>query len=213
MTNYNSTEMKVAIIKYNAGNIYSVYCACRRLGADAIITDDPEEIRRADRVIFPGVGEARAAMEYLRDHQLDQLICSLTQPVLGICIGMQLLCQESEEGAMEGENTRCLGVFDVAVSRFRPSDPELKVPQMGWNQIQMASDCGLFQSVQEGSYVYYVHSYRVPVCPYTIATTEYGETYSAALRKDNFWATQFHPEKSGSVGEQILRNFLTNIND
>lgn len=213
MTNNKSSEMKVAIIKYNAGNIYSVYCACKRLGADAVITDNPEEIHNADRVIFPGVGEARAAMDYLRANQLDQLIISLKQPVLGICIGMQLLCRESEEGAIEGENTRCLGIFDVAVNRFRPADPDLKVPQMGWNQIQTPSGCELFQSVQDGAFVYYVHSYRVPVCPYTIATTEYGETYSAALRKNNFWATQFHPEKSGSVGEQILRNFLTNIND
>lgn len=200
--------MKVAIIKYNAGNIYSVYCACKRLGADAVITDDPTEIVQADRVIFPGVGEARAAMDYLCEKGLDKLICSLKQPVLGICIGMQLLCRESEEGAEDGKNTRCLGIFDVPVERFKPSDPDLKVPQMGWNQVAGKAGEGLFQSVSPTDYVYYVHSYRVPVCEYTIATTEYGETYSAALHKGNFWATQFHPEKSGAVGEQILRNFL-----
>lgn len=202
--------MKVAIIKYNAGNIYSVYCACKRLGADAIITDDPEEIANADRVIFPGVGEARAAMDYLCDKGLDKLICNLTQPVLGICIGMQLLCRESEEGAVNGENTKCLGIFDVPVQRFRPTDSNLKVPQMGWNQIDSDTDCPLFQGIKNGDFVYYVHSYRVPVSPYTISRTEYGETYSAALHKDNFWATQFHPEKSGSVGEQILKNFICN---
>lgn len=202
--------MKVAIIKYNAGNIYSVYCACKRLGADAIITDDPEEIANADRVIFPGVGEARAAMDYLCDKGLDKLIRNLTQPVLGICIGMQLLCRESEEGAVNGENTKCLGIFDVLVQRFRPTDSNLKVPQMGWNQIDSDTDCPLFQGIKNGDFVYYVHSYRVPVSPYTISRTEYGETYSAALHKDNFWASQFHPEKSGSVGEQILKNFICN---
>lgn len=200
--------MNVAIIKYNAGNIYSVYCACKRLGADAVITDDPEVIRQADRVIFPGVGEARAAIDYLRAQGLDKLICSLKQPVLGICIGMQLLCRESEEGALDGANTPCLGIFDVPVQRFRPADADLKVPQMGWNDVDPQADCPLFQSVGKGDFVYYVHSYRVPVCPYTIAVTDYGELYSAALHKDNFWATQFHPEKSGPVGEQILRNFL-----
>lgn len=200
--------MKVAIVKYNAGNIYSVYCACKRLGVEAIITDSPEEIRSADRVIFPGVGEARAAMDYLVDTGLDQLIRSLTQPVLGICIGMQLLCRESEEGAVDGQNVRCMGIFDVPVERFRPIDPELKVPQMGWNQIAPVAGNSLFQEVHDGDFVYYVHSYRVPLCSYTIATTEYGELYSAALHHQNFWATQFHPEKSGSVGEQILRNFI-----
>ncbi|MBR5068402.1 MAG: imidazole glycerol phosphate synthase subunit HisH [Bacteroidales bacterium] len=201
--------MRVAIIKYNAGNIYSVYCACRRLGCDAVITDDPATIREADRVIFPGVGEAKAAMEYLNQKGLADLIRSLTQPVLGICIGMQLLCSHSEEGDVD-----CLGIFDVPVIRFRPSSKDFKVPQMGWNTIErFLQDEGntnsLFVNLHEGDYVYYVHSYHVPLCAYTIAQTDYDGFYSAALHKGNFWATQFHPEKSGSVGEQILRNFLS----
>ena len=201
--------MKVAIIKYNAGNIYSVYCACRRLGCEAVITDDPKVIREADRVIFPGVGEASAAMQYLNRTGLADLIRSLRQPVLGICIGMQLLCSHSEEGDVD-----CLGIFDVPVIRFRPTTPELKVPQMGWNTIERfqheaVTTNSLFTNLHEGDYVYYVHSYHVPLCPYTIAQTDYDGPYSAALHKDNFWATQFHPEKSGPVGEQILRNFLS----
>lgn len=194
--------MKIAIIKYNAGNIYSVYCACQRLGVEAEITDDPAVIRAADRVIFPGVGEARAAMEYLNATGLSDVIRSLHQPVLGICIGMQLLCQHSEEGDVD-----CLGIFDVPVIRFKPEDPSLKVPQMGWNTVT-PSDSSLLKDVKATDYVYYVHSYHVPVCAYTIAETDYDGPYSAALHKDNFWATQFHPEKSGSVGEQILRNFI-----
>ena len=206
--------MKVAIIKYNAGNIYSVYCACRRLGHDAVITDDPVVIRQADRVIFPGVGEARAAMQHLNMTGLADVIRGLQQPVLGICIGMQLLCSHSEEGDVD-----CLGIFDVPVVRFRPSSKVFKVPQMGWNTIEKfegsenTADSGnsnsLFINLHEGDYVYYVHSFHVPICPYTIAQTDYDGFYSAALRKDNFWATQFHPEKSGPVGEQILRNFLS----
>ena len=202
--------MKVAIIKYNAGNIYSVYCACRRLGHDAVITDDPVVIRQADRVIFPGVGEARAAMQHLNQTGLADVIRGLRQPVLGICIGMQLLCSHSEEGDVD-----CLGIFDVPVVRFRPSSKEFKVPQMGWNTIEkfeMTAEIGnsnrLFINLHEGDYVYYVHSFHVPICSYTIAQTDYDGFYSAALHKDNFWATQFHPEKSGPVGEQILRNFL-----
>ena len=203
--------MKVAIIKYNAGNIYSVYCACRRLGHDAVITDDPVVIRQADRVIFPGVGEARAAMQHLNQTGLADVIRGLQQPVLGICIGMQLLCSHSEEGDVD-----CLGIFDVPVIRFRPSSKEFKVPQMGWNTIEkfeMTAENGnsnrLFINLHEGNYVYYVHSFHVPICSYTIAQTDYDGFYSAALHKDNFWATQFHPEKSGPVGEQILRNFLS----
>ena len=203
--------MKVAIIKYNAGNIYSVYCACRRLGHDAVITDDPVVIRQADRVIFPGVGEARAAMQHLNQTGLADVIRGLQQPVLGICIGMQLLCSHSEEGDVD-----CLGIFDVPVVRFRPSSKEFKVPQMGWNTIEkfeMTAENGnsnrLFINLHEGDYVYYVHSFHVPICSYTIAQTDYDGFYSAALHKDNFWATQFHPEKSGPVGEQILRNFLS----
>lgn len=203
--------MKVAIIKYNAGNIYSVYCACQRLGCEAVITDDPTVIREADRVIFPGVGEARAAMQHLNATGLADVIRGLKQPVLGICIGMQLLCKHSEEGDVD-----CLGIFNVPVLRFRPSSQEFKVPQMGWNTIEKfettsvkETQKSLFINLHEGDYVYYVHSYHVPLCAYTIAQTDYDGYYSAALHKDNFWATQFHPEKSGSVGEQILRNFLS----
>ena len=203
--------MKVAIIKYNAGNVYSVYCACRRLGHDAVITDDPVVIRQADRVIFPGVGEARAAMQHLNQTGLADVIRGLRQPVLGICIGMQLLCRHSEEGDVD-----CLGIFDVPVVRFRPSSKEFKVPQMGWNTIEKFEKTAendnsnrLFINLHEGDYVYYVHSFHVPICSYTIAQTDYDGFYSAALHKDNFWATQFHPEKSGPVGEQILRNFLS----
>lgn len=203
--------MKVAIIKYNAGNIYSVYCACRRLGHDAVITDDPVVIHQADRVIFPGVGEARAAMQHLNQTGLADVIRGLRQPVLGICIGMQLLCRHSEEGDVD-----CLGIFDVPVVRFRPSSKEFKVPQMGWNTIEKFEKTAengnsnrLFINLHEGNYVYYVHSFHVPICSYTIAQTDYDGFYSAALHKDNFWATQFHPEKSGPVGEQILRNFLS----
>lgn len=197
--------MLVALVKYNAGNIYSVYCACKRLGVEAVITDDPAVLRSADRVIFPGVGEARAAMEHLNATGLADVIRSLKQPVLGICIGMQLMCSHSEEGDVD-----CLGIFDAPVVRFRPTDASLKVPQMGWNTVAPRPDVPLFQDVQDTDFVYYVHSYHVPICPYTIAVTDYGGPYSAALHKDNFWATQFHPEKSGSVGEQILRNFILN---
>ncbi len=196
----------VAIVKYNAGNIYSVFCACKRLGYEPVITDDPELLRSAEKVIFPGVGEARAAMEYLNATGLADVIRSLKQPVLGICIGMQLMCRHSEEGDVD-----CLGIFDAPVERFRPTSAVDKVPQMGWNTVSAngASDKNcLFEGVADGAYVYYVHSYRVPVCADTIATTDYCGEYSAALHKGNFYATQFHPEKSGSVGEQILKNFL-----
>lgn len=192
----------IAIVKYNAGNIYSVYCACKRLGYEPVITDDPELLRSADKVIFPGVGEARAAMEYLNATGLSNVIRELKQPVLGICIGMQLMCRHSEEGDVD-----CLGIFDAPVERFTPTCADDKVPQMGWNTITSLST-SLYHNVDEGAYVYYVHSYRVPVCDYTIGCTDYCGTYSASLHKDNFYATQFHPEKSGSVGEQILKNFL-----
>lgn len=192
----------VAIVKYNAGNIFSVYCALKRLGHEAVITDDPELLRKADKVVFPGVGEARAAMEHLNANGLSDVIKNLKQPVLGICIGMQLLCRHSEESDVD-----CLGIFDTDIVRFNPENPELKVPQMGWNQISSLKT-DLFKDVNEGSYVYYVHSYHAPLCEYTIAQTDYDGLYSAALHKDNFYATQFHPEKSGSVGEQILKNFL-----
>ncbi len=200
--------MKVAIVKYNAGNIYSVFCACKRLGFEPVITDSPEELQAADKVIFPGVGEARAAMDYLNATGLSEVVRNLKQPVLGICIGMQLMCKHSEEGDVD-----CLGIFDAPVERFRPADASAKVPQMGWNTVQtkgngLPADNPLFAHIEDGSYVYYVHSYRVPVCADTLAQTDYCGPYSAALHKDNFWATQFHPEKSGSVGEQILKNFL-----
>lgn len=194
--------MNIAIIKYNAGNNFSVECALRRLGYEAIVTDNPDEIRHADKVIFPGVGEASSAMEYLRAHGLDQVIKSLTQPVLGICIGQQLMCRYSEEGDVD-----CLGIFDVDVKRFNASESDLKIPHMGWNTISLVKDdfipCNL-----NGKYVYYVHSYYVPVNDATIATTDYILPYSAALHKGNFYATQFHPEKSGDIGEQILKCFL-----
>ena len=192
----------IAVVKYNAGNIFSVLCALQRLGYEAVLTDDPEMLNKADKVVFPGVGEARAAMEYLNEHGLSDVIRNLKQPVLGICIGMQLLCRHSEESDVD-----CLGIFDTDIVKFRPSTPDMKVPQMGWNQITDLKT-NLLKDVKESSFVYYVHSYHAPLCDYTIATTDYDGPYSAALHKDNFYATQFHPEKSGSVGEQILKNFL-----
>lgn len=193
--------MQVAVVKYNAGNIYSVMNALKRLGVEPLLTDDAQQLRKADRVLFPGQGEASGAMRYLREHGLDEVICSLTQPVLGICIGQQLLCRHSEEGEVD-----CLGIFDADVKRFSPTRHEDKVPCMGWNKIY-DTDSQLMTGI-EGQYVYFVHSYYVPLCPETIATADYIQPYSAALHKDNFYATQFHPEKSGSVGEHIIRNFL-----
>ena len=194
--------MKVAILKYNAGNVFSVDCALRRLGVEPIVTDNVEQLRRADKVVFPGVGEASSAMAYLRSRHLDELIRSLNQPVIGICIGQQLLCRNSEEG-----NTECIGVFDTSVKRFSEA-PGVKVPEMGWNTIKPLVDNPLLKGIDENSYVYYVHSYYVPVCDDTIAVTDYSLPFSAAMNKDNFYATQFHPEKSGGVGELILKNFL-----
>lgn len=194
--------MKVAVVKYNAGNIYSVIHALQRMGVDPVLTDDASELRQADRVLFPGQGEASTAMRYLRERGLDEVIRRLTQPVLGICIGQQLLCLHSEEGDVD-----CLGIFDAEVKRFCPERHEDKVPHMGWNQIERPSSM-LFDGFSGGEYVYFVHSYYVPLCRETIATTQYILPFSASLHKDNFYATQFHPEKSGSVGEQILRNFL-----
>lgn len=197
--------MKVAIVKYNAGNICSVINAVKRLGIEPLLTDDPEELRTADKVIFPGQGEASNTMQYLRERGLDKLILSLKQPVLGICIGMQLLCRHSEE-----QDTDSLGVFDVDVKRFRPTKHEDKVPQMGWNEIYDTKSA-LYEGFEKNEFVYFVHSYYVPLCEHTIATTDYVQPYSSSLHKDNFYATQFHPEKSGSVGERILRNFIYNI--
>lgn len=194
--------MQVAIVKYNAGNIRSVLNALHRCGVEAVLTDDVETLTSADKVIFPGQGEARTTMTYLRQHRLDEVIRNLRQPVLGICIGMQLLCRHSEE-----EDTDCLGVFDVDVVKFRPTRHEDKVPQMGWNTIEgMKSD--LFKGLSEREFVYFVHSFYAPLCNDTIATTNYVQPYSSALHRDNFYATQFHPEKSGAVGERIIRNFL-----
>jgi imidazole glycerol phosphate synthase, glutamine amidotransferase subunit len=192
--------MKVAVIKYNAGNIRSVLFALKRINIDAIVTDNIDEIRSADRVIFPGVGEASSAMQYLKERQLDTLICSLTQPVLGICLGMQLMCTHSEE-----RNTPCLGIFDETVKRFPQT--ELKVPQIGWNNI-IELKSPLFERIPQNTYMYFVHSYYVELCENTIACTDYVLKYSSALHKDNFFATQFHPEKSGEIGQKILHNFI-----
>jgi glutamine amidotransferase len=195
--------MGVVIIKYNAGNVFSVKCALQRIGVDAVVTDDLNIIRAADKVIFPGVGEASTAMSYLREKGLDGVIRDLKQPVLGICIGLQLLCRSSQEG-----NTRGIGVFDVDIKRFdNTARPDLKIPHMGWNTIAV-SDNALIEQRLDGAYVYYVHSYYAPVSPYTIATTDYITPFSAALHKDNFYATQFHPEKSGLVGESVLKKFI-----
>ncbi|MDR2118778.1 MAG: imidazole glycerol phosphate synthase subunit HisH [Tannerellaceae bacterium] len=194
--------MNVAVVKYNAGNIYSVVYALKRLGVEPVVTADAGLLQKADKVIFPGVGEAHTTMTHLREHALDGLIRSLRQPVLGICLGMQLMCRFSEEG-----NEDCLNIFDVEVKRFLPSRQEEKVPHMGWNTLHDVKE-GLFDSRQEGGFVYFVHSYYVPLHDCTAAVTDYIHPFSAALHKDNFYATQFHPEKSGAAGEAILKNFL-----
>ena len=191
--------MNVAIVKYNAGNIYSVVNALKRLGVEPLLTDDAEQLQKADRVLFPGQGEARGAMEYLKAHRLDEVIRNLRQPVLGICVGQQLLCQHSEEGDVD-----CIGVFDAEVTRFQPVRHEDKVPCMGWNRLTNVKS-PLFE---DDSYVYFVHSYYVPLCEDTAATADYILPYSAAMHKGNFYACQFHPEKSGKVGERIIQNFL-----
>ena len=199
--------MTIAVVNYNAGNIFSVLTALKRLGVEPILTDDAQALRRADRVIFPGQGEAAQAMHALHEKGLDEVLPSLTQPLLGICIGQQLLCQHSDEGDVD-----CLGIFPTTVHRFAPTRHEDKVPHMGWNQIRMvqgAQDSPLLRGIPEGAFVYFVHSFYVPACEFTIATTDYILPFSAAIQRDNFFATQFHPEKSGSVGEQILHNFLT----
>jgi imidazole glycerol-phosphate synthase subunit HisH len=197
--------MNIAIIKYNAGNIQSVEFALKRLGIEPEITADKEKILAADKVIFPGVGEAFNTMKYLREHKLDKLIVSLKQPVLGICLGLQLMCKHSEEG-----NTDCLGIFDEEVKRFQikpGQESTFKVPQMGWNTITNLTS-GIFDASLENQYVYFVHSFYAAIGPHTAALTEYIQPFSAALYKNNFYATQFHPEKSGTVGAKILKNFI-----
>ncbi len=192
--------MKIAIIDYGAGNIQSIQFALERLGFEGILTNDVAFIQSADKVIFPGVGEASSAMKKLTETGLDQLIPTLKQPVLGICLGMQLMCKSSEEG-----NTKGLGVFDVDIIKFSNA---VKVPQMGWNTIYNLNS-NLFKNIQENDYMYLVHSFYAPKCAEMIATTNYELEYVTALHKDNFYGVQFHPEKSGTAGEQILKNFLT----
>lgn len=207
--------MKVSIVKYNAGNIFSVINALQRMGIEPLWTDNPEELMSSDRVIFPGQGEAHSTMAYLRERNLDRVIAGLKQPVLGICVGQQLLCSHSEEG-----DTDCIGVFPIQVKRFRPNVHEEKVPCMGWNSLNLHLPDGsmvrkteqgvspLFRGLKQEDYVYFVHSYYCELCDNTIAVADYIQPYSAALQKDNFFATQFHPEKSGKIGLQILQNFI-----
>lgn len=194
--------MDVAIVKYNAGNIFSVVNAMKRLGISPTLTDDAELLMKADKVLFPGQGQAKEAMDYLCEHHLDSVIRNLRQPVLGICVGQQLLCRHSEEGDVD-----CIGIFDVDVKRFQPQRHEDKVPAMGWNSLYDLKS-PLYKDINDNPYTYFVHSYYVPLCEETIATANYILPYSASLHKDNFYTCQFHPEKSGKVGEQILKNFL-----
>ena len=201
--------MNVAIVKYNAGNIYSVVNALKRLGIEPLLTDDAELLMKADKVLFPGQGHAGEAMDYLRARKLDVLIRDLKQPVFGICVGQQLLCKHSEEG-----DTDCIGIFDAEVKRFQPQRHEDKVPCMGWNELKLTVDSGqltvnpILKNLGDNPYVYFVHSYYVPVCAETIATADYILPYSASMHKDNFYTCQFHPKKSGKVGEQIIKNFI-----
>lgn len=190
----------IAIVQYNAGNTRSVYCALKRLGVSPVVTDDPGKLKRADRVIFPGVGEAKSAMDYLRVRELDQVILSLTRPFLGICLGMQLMCRKSEE-----HKTVTLGLFSEEVRKFPPGE---KVPHMGWNTLENLSS-PLFRGIPEGTFVYFVHSYFASIGESTIADSCHTISFSAALNRNNFYGTQFHPEKSGRAGEAILKNFLS----
>ena len=194
--------MNLSIIQYNAGNIQSVLYALERLGVTATVTDDPTLIQASDKVIFPGVGEASTAMAYLKERNLDQLIVSLKQPVLGICLGMQLMCKHSAEN-----DTNCLGIFEEQVLAFKATESSTKVPQVGWNNIKnLKTD--LFNGVPENSFTYFVHGYFAGLGDNTIATTDYIQEYSSGLYKNNFYGVQFHPEKSATVGEQIIQNFL-----
>jgi imidazole glycerol-phosphate synthase subunit HisH len=197
--------MRLVIIKYNAGNIQSVLYALERIGREAVVTDDPVQIREADKVIFPGVGEASTCMRYLRERGLDGLIRGLKQPVLGICLGMQLMCSYSEEN-----DTPCMGIFEERVRRFAPVDVSIKVPQIGWNNIYDL-ETPLFEGVADGSYCYSVHGYYAALGAHTIAKTDYVQPYSSGLHTANFYGLQFHPEKSAQAGERILRNFIDYI--
>ena len=194
--------MDTVVIKYNAGNLRSVEFALSRLGIDPIFSDEAETILRAQRIIFPGVGEASSAMKYLKERQLDEVILAAKQPFLGICLGMQLMCKHSEEN-----NTTCLGIFDESVRKFNPVDPALKVPQIGWNTISDLKTT-LFADIPEESFCYFVHGYFASEGEHTIATTDYGGLYSAALNKGNYYGVQFHPEKSADIGQKIIENFL-----
>jgi glutamine amidotransferase len=197
--------MELAIIKYNAGNIQSVLYALERIGFSAKVTDHADEIVSADKVIFPGVGEASSAMKYLKERKLDEVIRELKQPVLGICLGMQLLCDWSQEN-----NTNCLGIIPISVRKFSSPNHELKIPQIGWNSIyDLQSD--LFKNIKPGSFIYNVHSYYAEDSSYTLAKCDYGLQYAAAIGKSNFYGLQFHTEKSAEVGENILKNFLLEI--
>jgi glutamine amidotransferase len=191
--------MNIAVVKYNAGNIQSVRIALERLGLSPRVTDDPDLISQSDKVIFPGVGEANSAMAYLKERDLDKMFLNLKMPVLGICLGLQLMCHHSEEN-----DTDCLGIFDTTVRRFPPKE---KVPHMGWNTIRNLKS-RLFKTIPDNSYVYFVHSYFAEMTPYRVADTDYIVDFASALEKENFYAVQFHPEKSGSIGEKILKNFL-----
>ena len=194
--------MSIAIVQYNAGNVQSVLYALERIGATATVTDDPGQLQSAEKVIFPGVGEASSAMRYLREKGLDKVIVELRQPVLGICLGMQLMCASSEEN-----DTDCLGIFDEKVRQFRPGTGKEKVPQIGWNNISHLKS-PLFNNIPNDSYCYFVHGYYAALGEHTIAVTDYVQEYSSGLQAGNFYGVQFHPEKSAATGEQILRNFL-----
>lgn len=201
MLKTSNIKPTVAVVKYNAGNVRSVLFALERLGVEAFVTDEPDVLRNADRVIFPGVGEARSAMDYLKQKKLDVLIKSLTQPVLGICLGMQLMCAHSEEN-----DTSCLGIFGGNVRMFE-ARAGVKVPQIGWNDIYDLKTPA-FNGIAEHSFVYFVHSYYAELSEHTVATADYTKPYSAALHKNNFYGMQFHPEKSGNIGALLLRNFI-----
>lgn len=197
--------MKIAVIKYNSGNVQSVLYALERLGAQAELTDDPNVIKSADKVIFPGQGEASTAMKYLKERKLDQLISDIKQPFLGVCLGLQLLCEHSEEN-----NTDCLGIFPVKVKRFLPENSqEFKVPHVGWNELENLVQNPLLKDLPDHPFVYYVHSFYAELSDLTIAQTHYIHDFSAILQKDNYYAIQAHPEKSGLVGEKLLSNFLS----